>query len=105
MEDDIEKEGNYDIEDHDIEEDDGKTDNIAEDEMEEDIGGNGKEDADDAIEDNDMKGGKIIILIIIILRIMMLRRRTEVSFLQSIYISEKNISICKFIGQISLSNY
>ena len=49
MEDDVEKEGNYDIEDNDIEEEDGKDDNIVEDEMEEDIGGNGKEDVDDAI--------------------------------------------------------
>jgi len=82
VEDDVEKEGNYDIEDNDIEEDDGKDDNIVEDEMEEDIGGNGKEDVDDAIEDNDMKGVKIIILKIIILRIMILRRSTEVRTLK-----------------------
>ena len=77
MEDDVEKEGNYDIEDNDIEEDDGKDDNIVEDEMEEDIGGNGKEDVDDTIEDNDMKGVKIIIL-----KKIILRRRTEVRTLK-----------------------
>ena len=82
MEDDIEKEGNYDIEDNDIEDDVGTDVTIVEDEMEEDIGGNGKEDGDDTIEDNDMKGVNIIILKIIILRIMILRRRTEVRTLK-----------------------
>ena len=69
--DDVEKNGEHDVEDGDVLEDDEKDNNVAEDEVEEDDVAE-DEVEDDGAEDDDVKGGKLMIV-----KMMMLRRRTD----------------------------